>query len=83
VVEPSWPTTPPDWQTREGSAATVKLQDTGWSVARVPPGFAKIMEGYRKRRGKQDPVAHLVYSDGLSRSACSSSRCRRRRRAPA
>jgi sigma-E factor negative regulatory protein RseB len=65
LVEPSWPTTPPDWQTREGTAGDVKLQDTGWSVARVPPGFAKIMEGYRKRRGKPDPVAHLVYSDGL------------------
>ena len=33
--------------------------------ARVPPGFAKIMEGYRRLRGKPDPVAHLVYSDGL------------------
>jgi sigma-E factor negative regulatory protein RseB len=43
----------------------VKKQETGWSVARIPPGFAKIMEGYRKLRGKPDPVAHLVYSDGL------------------
>src|SRR5689334_11702296 len=31
LVEPSWPTTPPDWQTREGSGGDVKKQETGWS----------------------------------------------------
>jgi sigma-E factor negative regulatory protein RseB len=65
LVQPSWPVTPPDWQTRQGSGGDVKEQDTGWMVARVPPGFAKIMEGFRKLRGKPDPVAHLVFSDGL------------------
>ena len=34
-------------------------------VARMPPGFAKIMEGFRKLRGRRERVAHLVYSDGL------------------
>jgi sigma-E factor negative regulatory protein RseB len=65
LVEPSWPVTPPDWRVREGTGGDVKPQDTGWMVARVPPGFAKIMEGVRKLRGKPDPVAHLVFSDGL------------------
>ncbi len=40
-------------------------QDTGWTVGRLPPGFAKIIEGFRTLRGKREPVAHLVYSDGL------------------
>jgi sigma-E factor negative regulatory protein RseB len=64
-VQPSWPATPPDWQTRQGSGGDVKEQDTGWMVSRLPPGFAKIMEGFRKLRGKPEPVAHLVFSDGL------------------
>jgi sigma-E factor negative regulatory protein RseB len=65
LVVQSWPTTPPDWQVREGAGGEVKRQDTGWSVARVPPGFAKIMEGFRRLRGKPEPVVHLVFSDGL------------------
>jgi sigma-E factor negative regulatory protein RseB len=65
LVEPSWPVTPPDWQTREGSGGEVKQGETGWLVSRIPPGFAKIMEGFRKLRGKPEPVAHLVFSDGL------------------
>jgi sigma-E factor negative regulatory protein RseB len=65
LVEPSWPTVPPDWQVRQGVGADVRTTDTGWIVSRVPPGFAKIMEGFRKRPGKSEPVAHLVFSDGL------------------
>ena len=40
-------------------------KDTGWMVTRLPPGFVKIVEGFRRLRGKRDPVAQLVYSDGL------------------
>ena len=65
LVEPTWAKAPPDWTIREGSGGDVKQGDTGWMVARIPPGFAKIMEGFRKLRGRQDPVAHLVFSDGL------------------
>ena len=65
LVDPSWPKAPPDWTVREASGGDVKQQDTGWIVARIPPGFAKIMEGVRKLRGRPDPVAHLVFSDGL------------------
>ena len=65
MVEPSWPAVPPDWTVKELSAGDVAPHDTGWAVTRVPPGFIKIMEGFRKLRGRQNPVAHLVFSDGL------------------
>ncbi len=64
-VKPSWAGTPPDWQLREGTAGDAVTQDTGWTVTRPPPGFVKITEGFRTLRGKRDPVAHLVFSDGL------------------
>jgi sigma-E factor negative regulatory protein RseB len=65
MVKPSWATTPPDWQVKQGFAGEVVPRDTGWSVGKIPGGFQKIMEGYRTLRGKRDPVAHLVFSDGL------------------
>ena len=65
MVEPSWPVVPPDWKVMERAAGDVVAETTGWVVGRVPPGFAKIMEGYRRIRGHREPVAHLVYSDGL------------------
>jgi sigma-E factor negative regulatory protein RseB len=65
MVEPSWPTVPPDWTVKETSAGDVAPHATGWVVTRIPPGFTKIMEGYRKLRGRQEPVVHLVFSDGL------------------
>lgn len=65
MLKPSWPSVPPDWQVRQGGAAGVVQNDTGWSVGRVPPGFTKVMEGFRTLRGKPNPVAHIVYSDGL------------------
>ena len=33
-------------------------------MTRVPPGFVKIVDGFRRLRGARQ-VAHLVYSDGL------------------
>jgi sigma-E factor negative regulatory protein RseB len=65
MVEPSWPSVPSDWQVLEGVSGDVVSQDTGWVVTRVPPGFAKIMEGYRKLRGRRERIAHIVLSDGL------------------
>ena len=64
-VKPSWATVPPDWQVKRGGPGEVVQNDTGWAVGKVPPGFAKIMEGIRKLPGKPSPVAHIVYSDGL------------------
>lgn len=65
MVKPTWPVTPPDWQLRQGAAGDPVPHDTGWVVAKLPPGFSKIMEGFRSLRGKRDPVAHLVFSDGM------------------
>ena len=65
MVEPSWPVVPRDWQVLEAPSGEVVQQETGWMVTRIPPGFAKIMEGVRKLRGHRERVAHLVFSDGL------------------
>jgi len=65
MVEPSWSVVPPDWKVLESPAGEVTPESTGWMVARMPPGFEKIMEGFRKLRGRRERVAHLVYSDGL------------------
>jgi sigma-E factor negative regulatory protein RseB len=54
----------PDWKVLE-SAGGEAAGATGWMAARMPPGFEKIMEGFRKLRGRRERVAHLVYSDGL------------------
>jgi sigma-E factor negative regulatory protein RseB len=50
---------------REAMPGDVAPQDTGWQVKDLPPGFTKLVEGYRVLRGKPDKVAHLVFSDGL------------------
>ncbi|MGH8802758.1 MAG: MucB/RseB C-terminal domain-containing protein, partial [Casimicrobiaceae bacterium] len=66
LVAPSWPVTPPDWQVIEGVAGDLAVENTGWVVTRLPAGFSKIMEGYRRLHDRHDPVAHLVYTDGLA-----------------
>ena len=63
LVKPTWPVTPPGWQVRQ-SGPSEDAKDTGWTVTRPPPGFVKIVDGYRRLRGARQ-VVHLVYSDGL------------------
>ena len=41
-------------------------RESGWQVDLLPPGFKKTMELSRPLRGKQAPVTHLVFSDGLA-----------------
>ena len=65
TVRPTFTPPPADWQMRESLPGDVVQQDTGWTVKELPPGFSKVVEGYRTLRGKVGPVAHLVYSDGL------------------
>jgi sigma-E factor negative regulatory protein RseB len=65
MVKPSWPPTPPDWRIMQAGPLETEIRDTGWTVGKLPPGFVKIGEGYRKLRGRRAQVAHLVYSDGL------------------
>ena len=64
-VRPTYAPPPTDWQMRESLASDVVQQDTGWTVKDLPPGFSKIVEGYRTLRGKVGPVVHIVYTDGL------------------
>lgn len=40
--------------------------DTGWNVGTLPAGFRKVMELLRPLAGRREPVAHLVFSDGVS-----------------
>jgi sigma-E factor negative regulatory protein RseB len=65
MVKPSWASVPADWEVKQGGPGDVVMNDTGWAVNKLPPGFVKIMEGFRKLAGKRDPAAHLVFSDGL------------------
>ena len=65
MVKPSWAAAPPDWQLKQGSFGEMLPRETVWSASRLPGGFQKVMEGYRTLRGKREPVAQLVYSDGL------------------
>lgn len=39
---------------------------SGWQVGMLPPGFKKITEMRRLLHGKNEPVTHLVFSDGLA-----------------
>jgi sigma-E factor negative regulatory protein RseB len=56
---------PSDWQVQNVATVDPDARDTGWAAARLPPGFARIAEGFRPLHGKRQPVAHIVYSDGL------------------
>ena len=47
-----FPTPPADWQVRESAHGDVAPQETGWVVKDLPPGFTKVVEGYRTLRGK-------------------------------
>jgi sigma-E factor negative regulatory protein RseB len=65
AVRPTWNATPPDWHVLQPTLGDIDSRDTGWVAGRLPPGFSKIVEGYRLLRDRRDPVVHLVYSDGL------------------
>ena len=66
LVKPSWAAAALDWTMQRSPPNDIESQETGWVVGRVPPGFAKIAEGYRTLRDRPEPVAHIVYSDGLT-----------------
>jgi sigma-E factor negative regulatory protein RseB len=64
MVKPTWAEAPQDWRIRQLGPGEFESKETGWTVTRVPPGFMKIIDGYRHLHGARQ-VAHLVYSDGL------------------
>ena len=51
-----------DGQPRDEAVAA----DSGWQVQRVPAGFQKIAELKRALPGRPQPVAQIVYTDGLA-----------------
>jgi sigma-E factor negative regulatory protein RseB len=54
------------WQTDSRPRDESISVDTGWAAASLPAGFRKVIEMRRTMPGKPQPVAHLVYSDGLA-----------------
>jgi sigma-E factor negative regulatory protein RseB len=56
----------PGWKKDFAVASPSRDSDTGWQVGNLPAGFKKVMEMMRSLSGRQQPVAHLVFSDGLS-----------------
>ncbi|MBK7470309.1 MAG: MucB/RseB C-terminal domain-containing protein [Betaproteobacteria bacterium] len=65
MVESSFPARPADWLVQRTPAAGGGQKPTGWWVSKLPSGFSKIVEGYRMLPDRTEPVAHLVYTDGL------------------
>lgn len=65
MVKPSWTATTPEWKVRQSAGGEVVQNDTGWVIGKVPAGFTKINESFRKVGGRRDPIAHIVLSDGL------------------
>jgi sigma-E factor negative regulatory protein RseB len=65
MVQPSYPTQPADWLIQRTPAGDAAQKPTGWLVTKLPSGFGKIVEGFRMLPDRTEPVAHLVYTDGL------------------
>ncbi len=62
ATKPPFATVPPDWQVRESPAADIAPKETGWVVRDMPPGFTKIVEGFRTLRGKRGASrAHRLF----------------------
>jgi sigma-E factor negative regulatory protein RseB len=53
------------WHVEQAGVAPADLSRAGWSVSAELPGFRKIVEIRRMLRDAQ-PVAQMVYSDGLA-----------------
>jgi sigma-E factor negative regulatory protein RseB len=64
MVKPTWPAAPAGWKIRQSGKVESESEETGWIVTRIPPGFVKIVDGFRRVQNSRR-VAHLVYSDGL------------------
>lgn len=54
------------WQQEVAVKPTQRDTDTGWLVSGLPSGFRKAGEMIRRLSGRPEPVAHLVYSDGVA-----------------
>ncbi|HEX9391183.1 MAG TPA: MucB/RseB C-terminal domain-containing protein [Usitatibacteraceae bacterium] len=56
----------PGWQRDYSVKSPLKDVDTGWVVGNLPAGFKKVMEMLRSLAGRPQPVAQLVFSDGMA-----------------
>jgi sigma-E factor negative regulatory protein RseB len=65
AARPSFGTMPPGWQEKQVKMGQGFIEETGWNVTRVPPGFARIMEGHRRGREQNGGYTQIVLSDGL------------------
>jgi len=65
MVKPSWPPVPPDWVVKELDSGQTVTVDTGWAVTKLPPGFTKVVEGYRSLSSRKHRIVHLMFTDGL------------------
>jgi sigma-E factor negative regulatory protein RseB len=54
------------WVTDAHPREEAKGVDTGWTVNNPPSGFHKAAELRRTLPGREQPVAQLIYSDGLA-----------------
>ena len=52
MVQARWARDAADWQVTQASSGELVPKDTGWVVGKLPPGFTKINEGFRKWKGK-------------------------------
>ena len=66
VKPPPAPLSPVPSPSLPSTTATSSDTNTGWLVSNLPSGFKKIMEMMRFLTGRPQPVAHLVFSDGLA-----------------
>ena len=61
----TWTAAPDDWQVKHTKLGVSFIEETGWTVTRMPPGFVRIMEGRRALRYGRDALSQIVLSDGL------------------
>jgi sigma-E factor negative regulatory protein RseB len=54
------------WITDAQPREEARSVDTGWAVTNAPAGFAKVTELRRTLPGRPQPVAQIIYSDGLA-----------------
>jgi sigma-E factor negative regulatory protein RseB len=65
AARPTWASASTDWSVKQMKLGAGTIEETGWVVGKVPPGFVRIMEHRRQARGKGDGLVQIVLSDGL------------------
>jgi sigma-E factor negative regulatory protein RseB len=65
MVRPSYKANIPEWRLDRFAQSMLSEVETGWTVRDFPPGFRKIMDMRRTKKGGR-VVTHMVYSDGMA-----------------